>query len=111
VIAINENGEMLGCGQIKPHGDGTRELASLAVWPRFQGQGVGHAILQHMLASAQPPLYLTCRAKLRPFYERFGFYSLVYKQMPPYFRRLWQITRVVGVFFPRIKSLQIMRWG
>ena len=109
VIAMNDGGEMLGCGQIKPHGDGTYELASIAVWPRFQGQGVGHAIIQHLLANAQPPLYLTCRAALRPYYERFGFHALNETQMPPYFRRLWRIVRMASRIIPRMGSMQIMR--
>jgi N-acetylglutamate synthase-like GNAT family acetyltransferase len=110
-IATDENGEMLGCGQIKPHGDGTYELASLAVWPRFQGQGVGRAIILHLLADAPSPLYLTCRAQLRPYYEAFGFQSLVETQMPPYFRRLWRIASTVTRFFPRAGAMQIMRRG
>jgi N-acetylglutamate synthase-like GNAT family acetyltransferase len=109
VIAMNESGEMLGCGQVKPHGDGTHELASIAVWPRFQSQGVGRAIIQHLLAGVQPPLYLTCRAALRPYYERFGFYSLNETQMPPYFRRLWRIARMLTRLIPRMGSMQVMR--
>lgn len=108
-IATDENGAMLGCGQIKAHGDGAYELASIAVWPRFQGQGVGRAIIMHLLAEAPSPLYLTCRAGLRTYYEKFGFQSLVYAQMPPYFRRLWRITRMVTKLFPRMGSMQIMR--
>ena len=109
VIATNDAGEMLGCGQIKPHGDGTHELASIAVWPQFQSQGVGRAIIQHLLASAQPPLYLTCRAALRPYYERFDFHALDIKHMPPYFRRLWRIAQMVRKLIPRMGSMQIMR--
>jgi len=109
IIAINDGGEMLGCGQIKPHGDGTHEMASIAVWPRFQGQRVGRAIIQHLLASAQPPLYLTCRAALRPYYERFDFQSLDSAQMPPYFRRLWRIAQWMSKLIPRMGSMQIMR--
>jgi N-acetylglutamate synthase-like GNAT family acetyltransferase len=109
VIAINDAGEMLGCGQIKPHGDGTHELASIAVWPQFQGQGVGRAVIQHLLTGALPPLYLTCRAALRPYYERFDFHALDTTQMPPYFRRLRRIAQLVSKLFPRMGSMQIMR--
>ena len=109
VIAVDETGEMLGCGQIKPHSDGTHELASIAVWPRFQGQGVGSAIIQHLLGRTPPTLYLTCRAALRPYYERFGFHALNETQMPPYFRRLWRIARIVSRLIPRMGAMQIMR--
>ena len=33
VVAVDEEGAVIGCGQVKPHGDGTRELASIAVAP------------------------------------------------------------------------------
>jgi N-acetylglutamate synthase-like GNAT family acetyltransferase len=108
-IATSEDGAMLGCGQIKPHGDDTYELASIAVWPRFQGQGVGRAIIMHLLAEAPSPLYLTCRTELRTYYEKFGFQSLVDEQLPPYFRRLWRIARMVTRLSPRMGSMQIMR--
>ena len=110
-IATAENGAMLGCGQIKPHGDGTYELASIAVWPRYQGQGVGRTIILHLLEDAPAPLYLTCRGQLRPYYEKFGFQSLTYAQMPPYFRRLWRIASTVTKLFPHAGSMQIMRKG
>ena len=31
VVAEDQNGEFVGCGQVKPHRDGSQELASLAV--------------------------------------------------------------------------------
>ena len=100
----------MGCGQIKPHGDGSRELASIAVWPRYQGQGLGRAIIYHLLSGASPPLYLTCRASLRAYYEPFGFQVLEPEEMPPYFRRLWKLFRLVKVFLRREDGLLVMRW-
>ena len=111
MIAEDEKGAMLGCGQIKPHSDGTYELASIAVWPRFQGRGVGRGIILHLLVDAPSPVYLTCRSQLRPYYEKFGFQSLAFAQMPPYFKRLWRIASTVTKLFPRAGSMQIMRKG
>lgn len=108
-IATDEKGTMLGCGQIKPHGVNIYELASIAVWPHYQEQGVGKTIILHLLADAPSPLYLTCRSQLRPYYEKFGFQSLAYTQMPPYFKRLWRIATTVTKFFPRAGSMHIMR--
>lgn len=101
---------MLGCGQIKPHGDGSRELASIAVLPRFQGQGLGKAIVTHLMAQAQAPLYLTCRAALRSYYEPFGFRVLAPQEMPPYFRRIWKIFAVIRPLFRPGEGLLVMRW-
>jgi N-acetylglutamate synthase-like GNAT family acetyltransferase len=110
VLAINPSSEILGCAQIKPHGDGTRELASLAVWPRHQGVGVGRALIHHLLASTQPPVYLTCRSSLRSFYEPFGFQPVDPKDMPPYFKRIWNGFRIVRIFLRPRDYLLVMRW-
>ena len=110
VLAVNPAGEILGCGQIKPHGDGTRELASIAVWPRYQGGGVGRALVAHLLASSNPPLYLTCRASLRRFYEPFGFHPLEPEEMPPYFRRIWTFVRVARAIFRGAQPMLVMRF-
>jgi N-acetylglutamate synthase-like GNAT family acetyltransferase len=109
VLAVNPAGEILGCGQIKLHGDGSRELASLAVWPRHQGAGVGRALINHLLARTNPPLFLTCRSPLRSFYEPFGFHPVDPKDMPPYFRRIWSIFRIVRVILRPRDSLLVMR--
>ena len=109
MLAVNPAGEMLGCCQIKPHGDGSRELASLAVWPRHQGAGVGRALIEHLLASTDPPVYLTCRSPLRSFYEPFGFHPVNPKDMPPYFRRIWSVFRIVKVILRPRDSLLVMR--
>ncbi len=95
-------GEIIGCGQVKPHRDGSRELASIAVVPNWRGQGIARAIIERLMAverargatSSPQVLYLTCRAHLGPFYEQFGFQRVSFQEMPPYFRR---ISRIVGL--------------
>ena len=96
LLAVSETGEVIGCGQVKPHGDGTRELASIAVIPAWQGNGVARAVIERLLAENPGVLYLTCRGHLGPFYERFGFRSLARDEMPPYFRRIHRIARAIG---------------
>ncbi len=89
-------GEFIGCGQLKPHSDGSLELASLAVTPAWRGKGVARIIIQALMDAAPRPLYLTCRAPLGLFYEKFGFRVLQPDEMPPYFRRLSRLARIVG---------------
>ena len=72
-IAVDANDRLVGCGQVKPHKDGSRELASIAVLPEWRKQGVARAIILHLLETQPRPLYLTCRGRLGPFYEKFGF--------------------------------------
>ncbi len=94
VLAVDEGGAPIGCGQVKTHRDGSRELASIAVQPAWRGQGVARAIIQHLLAAHPPPLYLTCRPSLGPFYEKFGFRVIAEPEMPPYFRRIKRLARL-----------------
>lgn len=95
VLAVEGQGEMIGCGQVKQHGDGSRELASIAVVEAWRGHGVASEIIRHLMAEEQNRLYLTCRAELGPFYQRFGFRQATTEELSPYFRRL---SRLVGLF-------------
>ncbi len=88
LLAVTRDGEMVGCGQIKPHADGTLELASIAVRPAWRGQGVARLIIERLLAESPRPLYLTCASRLGPLYAKFGFRALSESEMTPYFRRL-----------------------
>ena len=92
-----EGGRVVGVAQIKLHGDASRELASLAVVPDRQGEGIGGALIWHLLdqPEGQPPLFLMCRDELQGYYARFGFRRVERGEMPPYFCRM---TRVAAVF-------------
>jgi N-acetylglutamate synthase-like GNAT family acetyltransferase len=96
VVAIDEaSSRLVGTGQIKVHRDGSRELASLAVAPEWQGRGVARQIMEHLLAQNPGLLFLTCRSSLEPFYEKFGFRAIGPGEMPPYFKRVSKIFRVL----------------
>ena len=97
-VAVDEEGRLAGCGQVKPHRDGTRELASIAVVPEWRGQGVASTIIQRLIVEHPGRLYLTCRASMGTYYERFGFRKVAEDELTPYFRR---IQRLVG-FFMRV---------
>ena len=93
VVAETPDGQFAGCGQLKPHGDGTIELASIAVTESMRGTGIARSIIMHLVASTPTrPLYLTCRARLQPFYERFGFKVTPEASLPRYYRRVFKLT-------------------
>jgi GNAT superfamily N-acetyltransferase len=100
IVAESSAGEVIGCGQIKSHRDGSKELASLAVHPDWRGQGVARAMIEHLIDAHPGDLYLMCRAKLGPMYEKFDFFSLELEQMPRYFQR---ILRLLG-FLDRLRD-------
>ena len=104
VVTITTTGDLIGCGQVKIHrersGNDARELASIVVEPVWRGQGVARAVIEYLLAAHPPPIYLTCRASLRPFYARFGFQIISGTNLPPYFRRVSYfigILRRIGI--------------
>lgn len=99
-VMAEEDGAIVGLGQIKTHRDGSLELASIAVVPARQGQGIGRAIIESLL-SREPNavLHLTCRRELEGFYQRFGFVRLRRADYPRYFSRLIPIINLVARFF------------
>ena len=71
-------GQIAGIGQIKIHGDESRELASIAVRPEFRRQGIASAIIESLLEGEQGILYLTCLRPMEGFYQPFGIRFFAY---------------------------------
>lgn len=109
VVAVNEQGEMIGCGQIKPHGHEVLELASIAVYPEHQGKGVARAIIEYLLKDSPRPLYLMCESALGAFYEKFGFRTLAYEEMPRYFQRISKLAGLATTLAQREERLLVMK--
>ncbi|MAT95882.1 MAG: hypothetical protein CL608_01845 [Anaerolineaceae bacterium] len=113
LVAVDENGRLIGCGQIKPHRDGSRELASIAVQKAWRRQGIAGTIIEHLLAEQQPPVWLTCMDRLVPFYEQFGFVEVKAgdgRSIPFYFRLARTFFKPIQ-WFSRIPGyLAIMVW-
>jgi len=85
LVAVDE-GQIVAVGQVKPHIDGSRELASIATVPAKQGQGLAHQVIGALLERERAELYLVCRAPLVGFYERFGFHRAIRDELLPLFR-------------------------
>lgn len=109
LVAVDEKNRLIGCGQVKVHRDGSRELASIAVEPAWRGRGVASALIERLVANHAPPLYLTCRGSLGGFYERFGFQDISQAEMPVYFRRVYCLFRIMSVFMKARLGLLVMR--
>jgi N-acetylglutamate synthase-like GNAT family acetyltransferase len=109
VVAVNDRDEMIGCGQLKPHGQEVLELASIAVYPEHQGKGVARAIIEYLLKNSPRPLYLMCQSSLGPLYEKFGFRAIPYEEMPRYFQRISKLAGLVTTLAKREERLLIMK--
>ena len=107
IIASAPDGTLIACGQIKPHSEGTLELASIAVHPDWRGQGLAREIIKRLVAETPRPIYLTCRSDLEPFYIKFGFRSLPSSELTPYFRRIQKLANLM--MFRDGATLSVMR--
>jgi len=109
VVAVTNNGKVIGCGQVKPHRDGSCELASLVVTAEWRGRGVAAAIVMYLINAYSEDLYLMCRSSLGGFYERFGFRTLQETEMPAYFRRINRLVRLVEFLRKEGETLLVMK--
>lgn len=109
VVAVNEQGVVVSCGQLKPHSEGIVELASIATLPDHRGKGLARAIMEDLIQKAPRPLYLMCLAHNGPMYEKFGFHAIVESEMPKYFRRIKKLFDVADVFRKASEELLVMK--
>lgn len=109
LVAVNERGQVIACGQIKPHGVDIRELASIATHPDYRGQGIARAIIEILLRETPKPLYLMCISHNGPMYEKFGFQVIAIQQMPRYFSRIKKLFDVTDVFRKSQEDLLVMK--
>lgn len=109
IVAVDSSDQVIGTGQIKPHGSDVLELASIAVSPDHRGEGIARAIIEHLLKNSPRPLYLTCLSTMGPLYEKFGFVSLSYAGMPKYFQRLSRVANVMMSFAREGEHLLVMK--
>ena len=96
--------QIVGIGQVKPHSDGTRELASIAVIPDRQRQGIARMVIEALLARESGMLFLICEHDNQGLYERFGFVPLQPPDMPRDLRKLWRMVRLAQPALRRIYS-------
>ena len=110
-VAVNRSGQMIACAQLKPVPGDLTELASLAVRSAYRHQGIARALIEHLLAVAPRPVYLTCRSGLRKMYEKFGFRVLETEDLPDYYRRLQRLAGIFMSLTRRNETLLVMKLG
>ena len=109
IVAVNAGGQVISCGQLKPHGADILELASIGTLPEYRGQGLARAIIAELLSKSPRPLYLMCIAHNGPMYEKFGFRMIELGNMPRYFQRIKKLFDVTDVFRRSSEELLVMK--
>jgi N-acetylglutamate synthase-like GNAT family acetyltransferase len=110
ILALDDaTGQLVGTGQIKKHGDGSHELASIATAPAYQRQGIAHRLIEQLLARHPGVLYLTCLGHMESLYQQFGFRSVAPDEMTPYFRRLMRLAKTAQFLSRDSRQVLVMR--
>jgi N-acetylglutamate synthase-like GNAT family acetyltransferase len=112
LLAETEAGEVIGCGQIKNHRDGSRELASIAVEEAWRHRGIASELIEKLLVGVAEPVWLICQGRLVGFYERFGFAEKSpTEETPKHLRRAFRAARLFKRLIPGIGKIAIMvKW-
>lgn len=111
ILAVDSSGLIIGCGQLKPHGEGVIELASIATRKGWERRGIAHTIIKTLMGRATPPLWLMCEGSLSTLYARFGFVEITDSAvMPSYFRRMSWVAHRLMPFLKTKNRLAIMVW-
>ena len=74
-------GQIVSMGQVKEY-PGCQELGSLVTLPAYRGQGLAAAVIAALEARAGRPLYLICRDRMEPYYTRFGYHTIGWRDAP-----------------------------
>lgn len=109
LVAANQDGRVVACGQVKPHGEEIRELASIAVTAEYRGRGLARAIIEELLRVHSKPLYLMCLAYNAAMYEKFGFRVLEAAEFPRYFSRIKKVFDLANIFRKAGEKLTVMK--
>jgi N-acetylglutamate synthase-like GNAT family acetyltransferase len=80
LVAEADSG-IVGIGQVKEY-PGCLELGSLVVLAEYRGQGIGGELIRTLEARAGRPLYLLCRDRMQPYYERFSYERIPISRAP-----------------------------
>jgi len=83
-VAAAPGGEIVGCGSLKIYSRELAEVAGLAVHPRWQGAGVGRALLETLTAEARAQeLHEVLALTRKPaFFLKLGFVPAEREQFP-----------------------------
>lgn len=75
-LAVTENNEPAAVARLFSTLDETAHIGRMAVLPEFRGQGVGEALLKHLICDAAGfgELKLSAQEHAIPFYQRSGFH-------------------------------------
>lgn len=113
-IVAEDGDKIVGVGQIKHYEDGSRELASIAVIPAYQNQGIASRIIKALMKGEEGAIHLFCRINLADYYRRFGFNTVSMQELPADLARIHSLGEwffvLVARLFPKEHTIIAMRY-
>lgn len=93
-------GEIVACAQVRVHGGGSRELASVAVLPTRRGAGIGRRISEAALAREPArPIYLYTESRTEDYWANLGFRTVEGDAIPRDMAWPLRIARVATALY------------
>lgn len=102
--------QIVGTIQLRPHWDGTRELASLVVVPAHQHQRIGAQLVEAVQRSTTPPVYLRCGSALADYYPHFGFAIVEAQAVPRALLPSFWFANTLLQILKREERMLVMVW-
>lgn len=88
VVAVSDEGALIGCCRVRRHSGGIREVATISVDKAWRGRGIPLAGVRFMADNYPRPLWGTCLSSVIPLYQSLGAVEVVDpKAMPAFLRR------------------------
>jgi N-acetylglutamate synthase-like GNAT family acetyltransferase len=107
-LVADDAAVVVACAQVRVHRLGSRELASVAVTPARQGNGIGRAISEAAIAREPArPLYLYTESRTVSFWQRFAFREIDGDAVPEDMRGSLRIARVATAAFSVVMRQRI----
>lgn len=106
-LVAEQDGKIVGVRQVKVYPQGTLEVASGFVLPKYRRQGISAELMRALLARESGPLYTMVNEKRAPYYEQFGFRRLDVNQLPLDFRREYRLGRIVTTLLSMFRKERV----
>jgi N-acetylglutamate synthase-like GNAT family acetyltransferase len=106
-VVAERDGVVVGCGQLRVHADGARELASLVVDRSNQGRGVASDIIDALLADDREDIFTLIDQRFVRHFRRWGFHAVDPGELPRTVFRTYRIGRIVTSLAPVLTRRRI----
>ncbi|HUT16498.1 MAG TPA: GNAT family N-acetyltransferase [Anaerolineae bacterium] len=103
-VVAEDQGQLIGVGQVRPLRGGSRELARVAVVRERRGEGIASSIIRALIAHESGPLYGICLLEMSSYYEQFGFTIATLHELPAALAMSYVLSRVAAAIVSAVSS-------